>query len=186
MCLLAGCGFELRGSTNLPFKTLAINVGDTSPLALSIKRSIRGNGPTQIVSDASRAEASLEILGESLQDDILTINSLGLAAEYDLYYHVRFRVVDNQKHVYIPATELTLKRLVLANSNAILAENFEISQLMVDMQQDAAQQILRRMEAIKPGHFAAVEESPRDEHKQLGPDVPLINQTVTPLTTPNL
>jgi LPS-assembly lipoprotein len=179
---LAGCGFQLRGSTNLPFKTLSINVGDTSPVAVGIKREIRGNGPTQIVPVTAPAEARLEILGESLRTDILTINSLGAAAEYNLYYHLRFRVTDGQKHLYIPVTELTLKRLVLANSNATLAENFEVSQLTTDMQSDAAQQVVRRLEAIRPGQFAGTE-TEIDEKAGVNP-VPLNQQLVAPLASP--
>jgi LPS-assembly lipoprotein len=183
LACVSGCGFQLRGSTALPFKTLSINVGDTSPVAVGIKREIRGNGPTQIVATSAPAEARLEILGESLRTDILTINSLGAAAEYNLYYHLRFRVTDDKKHIYIPVTELTLKRLVLANSNAQLAENFEISQLTTDMQSDAAQQVVRRLEAIKPGHFLGTE-SDIDEKAGAGPEVPLNQQLVAPLTAP--
>jgi LPS-assembly lipoprotein len=180
--LLGSCGFQLRGSTAIPFKTLYVNVGDTSPVAVSIKRSIRGNGPTKIVPDPKDAEASLYFVGESVRTDILTINSTGAAAEYTLTYHIRFRVVDNQKHVYIPTTELTLTRLLLANNNAILSESFEINQLIVDMQSDAANQVLRRLERLTPGQFSAVEEDVRGD--QQGPQVPLLNQALTPLTNP--
>jgi LPS-assembly lipoprotein len=181
--LLCSCGFELRGTTAIPFKTLWVNVGDTSPVAVAIKRSVRGNGPTKIVADSKDAEASLQFVGESVRTDILTINSTGAAAEYTLTYHIRFRVVDSNKHVYIPVTELTLTRLLLANSNAILSESFEINQLIKDMQADAAHQVLRRLERLTPGQFSTVEE---DVHldPQLGPAVPLLNQALTPLTNP--
>jgi LPS-assembly lipoprotein len=181
--LLCSCGFQLRGTTAIPFKTLYVNVGDTSPVAVSIKRSIRGNGPTRIVADAKDADASLLFVGESVRTDILTINSTGAAAEYTLTYHIRFRVTDNHKHVYIPTTELTLTRLLLANSNAILSESFEINQLIVDMQSDAANQVLRRLERLTPGQFSAVEEDVRGDQPQ-GPQVPLLNQALTPLTSP--
>lgn len=147
---LGACGFELRGSTNIPFKTLYIGVADTSPIAVELKRRIRGNGPTKIVSDPATAEAKLEVLHERVSSDIQTINSLGLATEYDLYYHIQFRVTDAKGRIFIPPTELALKRLILANNNAVLAENSQITQLFSDMQSDAAQQILRRIEAIRP------------------------------------
>ena len=181
--LLGGCGFQLRGSTAIPFKTLYVNVGDTSPVAVAIKRSVRGNGPTKIVSDAKDAEAALQFVGESVRTDILTINSTGAAAEYTLTYHIRFRVTDNNSHVYIPTTELTLTRLLLANSNAILSESFQVNQLIIDMQSDAANQVLRRLERLTPGQFSTVEETVRPDDK-LGPEVPLLNQALTPLTNP--
>jgi LPS-assembly lipoprotein len=148
--VLSACGFQLRGSTNIPFKTFYIGVNDTSALAVVLKRSIRGNGPTRLVTDPKEAEARLDILQENQQTSILTINRLGQATEYNLYYHIRFRVNDGRGHDYIPITELVLKRLILVNQNATLAENNEILLLYADMQGDAAQQILRRVEAINP------------------------------------
>ncbi len=147
---LAACGFELRGSTNLPFKTFYIGVADTSPIAVALKRSIRGNGPTRLVTDPTQAEAKLEILHESSSVDIPTLNSLGQAVEYDLYYRVQFRVTGPNGRVFIPPSGLTLQRFILSNNNAVLAENYQIVAMVSDMQADAAQQILRRIEAIKP------------------------------------
>jgi LPS-assembly lipoprotein len=150
LAALTACGFQLRGSTNIPFKTFYIGVNDTSQLAVVLKRAIRGNGPTRLVSDPTKADAKLEVLSETEQSSILTINRVGEATEYNLYYHIRFRVSDAKGRDYIPITELVLKRLVLANANATLAENNEILLLYQDMQSDAAQQILRRVEAINP------------------------------------
>jgi LPS-assembly lipoprotein len=147
---LGACGFQLRGTTAIPFKTLYIGVADTSPIAVSLRRSIRDNGPTRIVTDATQAEAKLEIQHESVTSDIQTINSLGLATEYNLYYHIQFRVVSNKGRIYIPPVQLTLTRLILSYNNAVLAENNQINNLVADMQADAVQQILRRIEAIKP------------------------------------
>lgn len=148
--LLAGCGFELRGSAHIPFKTVYVGVQNTSPIAVELKRSIRGSGSTVLVNDVSKAEARIDILSEALTSDILTINSVGQASEYTLHYHMRFKVSNTKGYDYIPATELTLTRLVLANNNATLAENYEITQLFYDMEVDAAQQILRRVEALHP------------------------------------
>ena len=153
LLLAAGCGFHLRGSTNIPFKTFYIGVADTSNIAVVLKRAIRGNGPTRLVTDPAQAEARLEILSETDLATVLTINRLGQATEDNLYFHIRFRVVDGKGHVYIPVTELVLKRLILINSNATLAENNEILQLFTDMETDAALQILRCIEAINPEVF---------------------------------
>ncbi len=150
LAMFAGCGFALRGSVKLPFNTFYISIGDTSPIAVVLKRSIRGNGPTRLVTRPSDAEGRLDILGETLQTTVLTVNRLGEATEYNLYYHIRFRVSNGRGDVnYIPPTEFVIKRLILVNNNATLAQNNEINELYEDMRSDAAQQILRRIEAIK-------------------------------------
>lgn len=147
---LAGCGFQLRGSTNIPFKTFYIGVNDTSSLAVVLKRNIRGNGPTQLVSDPNQAEARLEILGETHDTQLLTINSAGLAVEYYLDTKIRFRVTNGKGKEFIPPTEIAVRRIIKVNSNAVLAQQFEVDQLYRDSEADAAQQILRRIEAIHP------------------------------------
>jgi LPS-assembly lipoprotein len=183
LLVLSGCGFHLRGSTDIPFATIYLGVGDTSPVAVVLKRAIRGNGPTKVVTDPAKADIRLELLGEGVRTEILTINSLGIAAEYNLLYTLRFRVTDTKGRPYIRLTELPLKRLVIINSNATLPEVFEIQQLVSDMQSDAAQQILRRLEAIKPGVY----EGPAPSEKDLplaSPMLPLAPST--PLLTPGL
>ena len=172
--LVTGCGFQLRGATNLPFKTLFIGVRDTSPIAVELKRNIRGNGPTQIVTSASQAEAIFEILGESRRSDLLTINVAGAAVQYKLLYTVRFRVHDPKGREFLAPTELTLTRSFINNNNAVLVQESEINQLFTDMQSDAVQQILRRMEAITPEKVRAVEQG-------LVPVAPII---VVPVDTP--
>jgi len=182
--LLSGCGFHLRGTTDIPFSSIYLGVGDTSQIAVTLKRSIRGNGPTRVEADPAKADIRLELLGEGVRTEILTINSLGAAAEYNLYYTVRFRVTDPQGRQYIPITALPLRRLVIVNSNSVLPENFEILQLISDMQSDAAQQILRRVEALKPGVFAVATPQSGPAAPIAGPMQPLA--PTGPLLTPGL
>jgi LPS-assembly lipoprotein len=180
---LSGCGFHLRGTTDIPFSTIYLGVNETSAVALVLKRSIRGNGPTRVETDPMKAEIRLELLGETVRTEILTINSLGIAAEYNLLYTLRFRVTDTKGRPYIRLTNLKLKRLVIVNSNATLPEGFEIIQLLTDMQSDAAQQILRRLEAIKPGVYDG--EAP--DEKDVPVASPMLPMTPTaPLLTPGL
>ena len=148
-CLIAGCGFQLRGATNLPFKTLYIGIPDTSPIAVELKRHIRGNGPTQIVARPADAEAILTIVNQTNRSDLLTLSVAGLAIQYSLVYTVEFRVHDGHGHDFIPTTAITVSRILRVNSNAVLAQEQEINQLFTDMQSDAVQQMLRRMEAVQ-------------------------------------
>jgi LPS-assembly lipoprotein len=185
VAILSACGFQLRGTFDIPFKTIYVGITDTSPIAVALKRGIRSNGTTQMVTDPALAEARLELFGESVHTEVLTINSLGQAAEFYLYYHLRFRVTDNKGHTYINPTDLLLKRLVLSNANAVLAENFEIGQLITDMQSDAAQQILRRVSVLKPGVFVVSSTLNPNGTDESAPTVPIMNTPLSPLTAPS-
>lgn len=150
---LSGCGFQLRGSHgegNLPFKTLYLGTTETSSLGVELRRNIRANGDTQIVTDPKLAEARLEILSESRAKVIQSLNSQGRVREYTLYYKVTFRVRSNTEVDLLPATEIVLKRDISFNESQVLAKESEEALLYRDMQSDLVQRLLRRMAAIKP------------------------------------
>lgn len=152
---LAACGFQLRGSTELPFRTLWVGFSDASPLGTEFKRYIRSGTSTMLVDDPATAEAKLLVLGESREKEILSLNADGLVREYNLYYTFVFRVDDGKGHDFIPPTRLTLKRNISVNENTQLAKEAEENLLYRDMQSDLVQQLLRRLSAVKPGANAS-------------------------------
>lgn len=149
----SACGFQLRGTNgqaNLPFRTLYLSVSDASPLGIELKRNIRGNGGTQIVTAAKDADARLEILAEVRDKEIQSLNSQGRIRQYTLYYRLTFRVVGKADMVLLPPTAIVLKRDISFNESQVLAKESEEALLYRDMQSDLVQQLIRRMAAIKP------------------------------------
>jgi LPS-assembly lipoprotein len=150
---LSGCGFQLRGShgeSNLPFKTIYLSAPETSPLGTELRRNIRANDGTVIVTDPKLAEARLEILSESREKVVQSLNSQGRIRQYTLYYKVTFRVRSNAEVDLLPPTAIVLKRDISFNESQVLAKESEEVLLYRDMQSDLVQRILRRMAAIKP------------------------------------
>jgi len=64
MCALAGCGFHLRGTADLPFDTVYVP-NATSGIALDLARNLRAGSNVKLVNDAKAAEAILEFSGET-------------------------------------------------------------------------------------------------------------------------
>ncbi|SFD36856.1 LPS-assembly lipoprotein LptE [Massilia yuzhufengensis] len=150
---LAGCGFQLRGSNgqyNMPFKSIYLAFGETSPLGTELKRNLRAGDSVRIENDASKAEALFDVLGESRGKAILSLNSLGRVREYALSYTLVFRVRDANNKVLLAPTEITLRRNIAFDESQVLAKESEEALLYRDMQTDLVQQILRRLAAIKP------------------------------------
>lgn len=150
---LSGCGFQLRGShgeANLPFKTIYLGAPEASPLGIELRRNIRANPGTEIVNDPKLAEARLEILSESREKVIQSLNSQGRIRQYTIYYRLTFRVRSNTEIDLLPPTEIVLKRDISFNESQVLAKESEETLLYRDMQSDLVQQLLRRMAAIKP------------------------------------
>lgn len=151
--LLSACGFQLRGSSgqaNLPFKTIYLGFAPTSPLGTELRRTIRGSGGTEVVTDAKAAQAVIEVLSESREKVVLSLNTQGRVREFTLFYKFRFRVKDGQEKELLAPTDIVLKRDISFNEAQVIAKEKEEELLYRDMQSDLVQQILRRLAAIKP------------------------------------
>ena len=79
--LLAACGFHLRGDYALPFDTLYIALPSNTPLHALLKRNIEASSPTRVVDDAKNAAATLVILSDRQEKNILSLNAAGRAPE---------------------------------------------------------------------------------------------------------
>ena len=146
--LLAGCGFRLRGTAEVPFETLYVPSA-TSGIALDLKRNIQAGTKARVVDDPSKADAVLQFTEETRQKEILSLTGTGRVREFQLRYRVAFRVHDGKGAEYVPPNTIQLTRDVTFNDAEILAKEQEEQLLFRDMQVDMVQQILRRLAAAK-------------------------------------
>lgn len=149
--LLGACGFQLRGTnqTALPFKTIYLGFPDNSPLGTELRRYIQSGGSTTVVRTPQQAEAILDVLSETREKIILSLNSQGRVREYSLYYKFNFRLRDNPGKILLAPTQIVLKRDISFNESQVLSKEAEEALLYRDMQSDLVQQILRRLAALK-------------------------------------
>ena len=146
--LLAGCGFRLRGTAEVPFQTLYIP-NAVSGIALDLKRSVQAGTNAKVVEDAKAAEAILQFSHETRQKEILSLTAAGRVREFRLHYRVGFRVHDGKGADYVPQNSLELTRDVTFNDAEVLAKEAEEQLLFRDMQSDMVQQIMRRLAAAQ-------------------------------------
>ena len=145
---LASCGFKLRGAQNLAFQSLHIQ-GQASSLAMTLRRALRSIPSTRIEEDKSKAEAVLEIISEQRNKQVISFNPQGQVREFGLNLTVKFALRDRHLNELIPPSELTLSRDITHSDTAVLAKQSEEAELYQAMEEDIAQQILRRVAAIK-------------------------------------
>jgi LPS-assembly lipoprotein len=146
--LLAGCGFQLRGTADLPFESIVVP-GATAGIALDLKRNIQGGTRTKVVEDPKQAQAILQFTQETRQKEILSLTVQGRVREFRLVYRVGFRVHDGKGGDYVPANVLQLTRDITFNDSDVLAKESEEQLLYRDMQNDMVQQIMRRLAAAQ-------------------------------------
>lgn len=146
---LAACGFQLRGTAQLPFKTVYLQAPATSAFALQLKRTVEAATTTRVTDSPEKAEVVLQILNELQDKEILSLTGGGRVNEFRLRYRVSFRLTDRLNREHIPASEIVLRRDVTYNDQQVLAKEFEEALLYRNMRNDAVQQLLRRLQATK-------------------------------------
>jgi LPS-assembly lipoprotein len=146
---LAGCGFELRKPPVFAFKTLSLS-GNTAMIN-QLRREIRATGTVTLVpaEESKTADAVLEILAENRDRSVISTNSQGLLRELQLRLSVRFRLHTPGGKDLLPATEVSQTRDLSYNETSALAKEGEADLLFRDLQADIAQQVMRRLAAVK-------------------------------------
>jgi LPS-assembly lipoprotein len=159
--LATSCGFQMRGQARLPFETLYVAVPGTSQLGIELKRNIIAGTNTKLVNDPAQAKAVLTVTSEERSKTILSFNTSGTVAEFQLRYRLSFRVSDARGLDYLPQNEIRITREVSFNDAQVLAKESEEVLLYRDMQGDMVQQILRRL-AAAPAEPIAFDPSKSD------------------------
>ncbi len=149
---LAACGFRLRGSTEMAFRSIYVNVAEGSLLGNELKRNLASSGALQVVSDAAlqaQAQTILDIFGEQREKTVVGVNASGQVREFQLRLRMRFKLRTPQGQELIPETELLLQRDISFNESAVLAKEAEEGLMYRDMQTDIVQQLMRRLAAVR-------------------------------------
>ena len=85
--MIVACGFQLRGSINADFESIAI-YGGSEGLNKHLSKRFKQAG---IKIDSNEPEKTLEILSDQLNKRILSLNNAGAVKEYEISYHVTYR-----------------------------------------------------------------------------------------------
>jgi LPS-assembly lipoprotein len=146
--LLSACGFALRGSYELPYRTIFVTSNGGSVVAGQIRRELTST-QTKLVGASKDAEASLTILEERRDRQILSLSGAGRVREFELRMKVAYQFVDGGGNVIIPTSEIVLRRTFSYDDSRVIAKQQEEQMLYQDMERDATGQILRRMIAVR-------------------------------------
>jgi LPS-assembly lipoprotein len=145
--LLAGCGFQLRGTADLPFKTVYLPPSNTPGVALELRRNLQAGTRATVVDDPKSAEAVIEFTQESRDKVILSLAGSGRVREFELQYRVSFRVHDGKGGEFVAPNTIFLKRAVTFTDSEILAKEREDELTYRSLESEMVLQIMRRLEA---------------------------------------
>jgi len=158
--LLSSCGFHLRGDYLLSdeLQTLYVSSSDVhGELTRLVKQHLARNQVTVLKRSSAQAP-ELRIISDKLDRRTLSVFQNGQVAEYELiyavHYQLRFSSKDNSKDKSEQREEpqdfrFELYRDYQDDPNLALAKSRELSLLLSEMRQSAADKILRDMARIQ-------------------------------------
>ena len=147
--LVASCGFHLRGDASFPFSSIFVNAPSSPPISTELNRSLASASSAKIADSAAAAEVVLEVPVVVDDKDVLSLSSGGSVREYQLVKRVQFRLHDKNGIDWMPAGEIVVRRAYTFNETQVLARDLQEQRLLREMQTDAVQQIIRRLQTAR-------------------------------------
>lgn len=149
LCLsLAGCGFHLSGTPQLPaaMKLTYISApGGDAELIRELRRNL--NTPvTAVTENAATATATLNILHSQRYQRVLSVSNTGQPLEYQVAYQVQFSLTAGGRVLMSPQT-LTLTQDYAYDVANVIGDTEQANVLYAAMERNMAQLIMFRLEA---------------------------------------
>ncbi len=149
--LLAGCGFQLRGELDLPESVRTVQV--MAPLALRNDiLALLESGSIDASTSSADADINITVTSENFTRRVLSVDATtGKEREFQLAYSVVFGVTQRDGKRVIESDTVSLLRNYDFDTQAVIGTSREEDLLRDEMRRDAAQQLMRRIEAaFKP------------------------------------
>ncbi|MEX3557277.1 MAG: LPS assembly lipoprotein LptE [Burkholderia sp.] len=152
--LLSACGFQLRGKQDYAFEHLLI-VGAPPMVVARLARMVEGGSDTKVVKSQADADAILRV-SEGRGIGRLTLDEFGTVEEYQLNYSLNYTLTTKDGALLIAPSVISLNRAITYNAQFVQAKAQETDILYADMQNDAVDQLTRRLSIVhmltpKPG-----------------------------------
>jgi len=159
--MLAGCGFQLRGTSPVPatLQPLAVDCPDSLPgrFCQSVRDQLRLGGVE--LKDAASADYVLRLRNYQQDRRASAITAQAAAAEYILRHQVTMELMTADRIPLIAATDLTTSETYRYDETNVLAKQREEEELRQQLGDRLAQQVLFRLAPMSQERIdAAIEE----------------------------
>lgn len=144
---LVGCGFHLRGATDVSFNSIFIQ-GNPLIISKNLQKSLATNG-VKVLPSAEGAELLLETVGEESEKRILSLAGRGTVNEFELYYRVHYRTKLAGSELWSQTQTVEARRDFTYDDANLLAKQGEEKRLNESMQQDVLSNLMRRLSSLK-------------------------------------
>jgi LPS-assembly lipoprotein len=160
VALLAGCGFHWAGSRPLPSLLSWVYIDlvtpyqvEKPPLEAALRSRILRRGGV-VTGDAGSARTVLRITDLVETREVLSVDPFGKAVEYKLTTRLKYELLEDNQLV-VPEDVLRVSRDYSFNAQQVLAKEAEEARLQSFIQDELAELLLLRLEAVINSRAAA-------------------------------
>lgn len=162
---LAGCGFQLRGTTVLPqaLQPLALDCTESVParLCTTVREQLELAGREPVA--AARADYRLLLTGFEQQRRTSAITARAETAEYELGQSLRLSVITRDQVPLLADTEVRALRNYRFDDTNVLAKRREQDEIRDTLYRDLAQQVMFRLTPLNRTRIDALRKAATDE-----------------------
>jgi len=148
---LVACGFQMRGSADLPESIQTIYIQGINPrndFGLELRTALTRNG-VRVLTEYEEGAALLTVLENNLERRVLSVNPVtAKVSEYELTLEVRFDLTDGQQNRLLQNEYFELQRDYLFDADQVLGREAEERLLLDEMYKQLSQTIIRRLSAL--------------------------------------
>ncbi len=141
---LAGCGFQLRGARAIPYKSIYVDAPKDNAAGKQLADALRNRGIV-VTETGQGADAILKLSQANLTRTILSLSGGGRVREYRLNYTLNYSLTGKDGREIYPDSSIQLTQDFTYDDNQYLAKTAEENFLYRSLQDDAIQQIMRRL-----------------------------------------
>ena len=146
--LTSGCGFQLRGTTDIPpeLSPVYIQTGGGSQVHRPLEVALLSGG-VQVVGTQQQARTLIRILEELQDSRVNAVNSQGKVIAQELLYLVTFDAVTANGEQLAKRQTIRLAREHINPEDEVIGRAEESDLIRRDLAEDMADRILRRLMA---------------------------------------
>lgn len=149
--LLGGCGFHLRGESPLlgTMSRLSVEGLPLSPVRQALIARLEKSG----VAIDPEADITVTLIDEDQEKRVSAYSSRAKSAAFELRRMISFRVTNThgKDRPIVPETEFSVRRQLLFRQDQVLGKIEEEARLVVEMEQELAERIVRKLETLTQG-----------------------------------
>ena len=148
MSVVSSCGWQLRGTSNLPPEMAHVYVEGLSRknrFVQDLNQNLSFAGGSVTKNPAS-AGVILKVHNDQFERRVVSLSEQGKANEYELIYRIRFELRKPDDSSLLPAQTIEIRRAYFNPQVQVIGKSEEENQIREEMYKEAVRTLLRRTE----------------------------------------